>query len=247
MTRSSPSRGDHRGAHRRRPPCAARRRRPAPARGSAGDRRGAIGAGCGAAATPTRRASATARGANANGLRDGCCGSGAAASRCLQPPRLRLHVGRERRRVGAATADARLTGAPRRPRPATSDAADENHAAEQRRRRRCRDVGSCGQRSFGMVARIRAPAFRRPDRASHLRACASTRVQSRAAVVRFAVPPVSSPGPARRFRFRPRRRHHPRPIPLDPLPGKALADIGGRPMIEHVYRRAAAAALDRRR
>ena len=60
----------------------------------------------------------------------------------------------------------------------------------------------------------------------------------RAAVVIFAVPPVSSPGPTVTSDLRtavaviPARYHSTR------LPGKALADIGGRPMIEHVYRRA---------
>jgi 3-deoxy-manno-octulosonate cytidylyltransferase (CMP-KDO synthetase) len=60
-------------------------------------------------------------------------------------------------------------------------------------------------------------------------------------VVRFAVPPVSDTGPAT-FRVSvsaiaiiPARYQSTR------LPGKALADIAGRPMIEHVYRRAAAA------
>ena len=58
------------------------------------------------------------------------------------------------------------------------------------------------------------------------------------AVVRFAVRPVSSPGLSPRTHSRtavaviPARYHSTR------LPGKALADIGGRPMIEHVYRRA---------
>jgi 3-deoxy-manno-octulosonate cytidylyltransferase (CMP-KDO synthetase) len=62
------------------------------------------------------------------------------------------------------------------------------------------------------------------------------------AVVRFAVPPVSDTGPSS-FRIPvsavaiiPARYESSR------LPGKALADIAGRPMIEHVYRRAAAAA-----
>ena len=36
------------------------------------------------------------------------------------------------------------------------------------------------------------------------------------------------------------RRCHSRSIRLDALPGKPLADIDGRPMIEHVYRRASA-------
>jgi 3-deoxy-manno-octulosonate cytidylyltransferase (CMP-KDO synthetase) len=60
-------------------------------------------------------------------------------------------------------------------------------------------------------------------------------------VVRFAVPPVSSSGPPLQHAFVsavaviPARYHSSR------LPGKALADIGGRPMIEHVYRRTAAA------
>jgi 3-deoxy-manno-octulosonate cytidylyltransferase (CMP-KDO synthetase) len=58
-----------------------------------------------------------------------------------------------------------------------------------------------------------------------------------AVVVIFAVPPVSSPGPTRTPDHRtavaviPARYHSSR------LPGKALADIDGRPMIEHVYRR----------
>jgi 3-deoxy-manno-octulosonate cytidylyltransferase (CMP-KDO synthetase) len=60
-------------------------------------------------------------------------------------------------------------------------------------------------------------------------------------VVIFAVPPVSSSGPTSHSSLRstivviPARYHSTR------LPGKALADIGGRPMIEHVYRRASAA------
>ena len=60
-------------------------------------------------------------------------------------------------------------------------------------------------------------------------------------MVRFAVPPVSTPGPAVNsgsvsvVAIIPARYHSSR------LPGKALADIGGRPMIEHVYRRTAAA------
>ena len=65
---------------------------------------------------------------------------------------------------------------------------------------------------------------------SGLKACAL--------VVIFAVPPVSSPGPSSAslrtttIVVIPARYHSTR------LPGKALADIGGRPMIEHVYRRA---------
>lgn len=60
-------------------------------------------------------------------------------------------------------------------------------------------------------------------------------------MVRFAVPPVSNTGPsfsqvsATAVAIIPARYESTR------LPGKALADIGGRPMIEHVYRRAAAA------
>jgi 3-deoxy-manno-octulosonate cytidylyltransferase (CMP-KDO synthetase) len=62
-------------------------------------------------------------------------------------------------------------------------------------------------------------------------------------VVIFAVPPVSSPGPSVRpvqlsaIAVIPARFHSTR------LPGKALAEIDGRPMIEHVYRRASAARL----
>src|ERR687890_652729 len=61
-------------------------------------------------------------------------------------------------------------------------------------------------------------------------------------MVRLFVPPVFNTGPP------------PFPVPASVtaiiparyqssrLPGKALADIGGRPMIEHVYRRASAAS-----
>jgi CTP:molybdopterin cytidylyltransferase MocA len=61
-------------------------------------------------------------------------------------------------------------------------------------------------------------------------------------VVGFAVHPDSSPGATLDsdsggvVAIIPARYHSTR------LPGKALADIGGKPMIEHVYRRAAAAA-----
>jgi 3-deoxy-manno-octulosonate cytidylyltransferase (CMP-KDO synthetase) len=67
-------------------------------------------------------------------------------------------------------------------------------------------------------------------------------VTGRAIVVGFAVHPVSSPGLALDsdsggvVAIIPARYHSTR------LPGKALADIGGKSMIEHVYRRAAAAA-----
>jgi 3-deoxy-manno-octulosonate cytidylyltransferase (CMP-KDO synthetase) len=66
-------------------------------------------------------------------------------------------------------------------------------------------------------------------------------VQRHAVVVRFVVPPVSNTGPSApqasvsAIAIIPARYHSTR------LPGKALADIGGRPMVEHVYRRAAAA------
>lgn len=67
------------------------------------------------------------------------------------------------------------------------------------------------------------------------------RIQQCAVVVRFAVPPVSSPGPSSfsdsvtAVAIIPARYQSTR------LPGKALADIGGHPMIELVYRRTAAA------
>jgi len=66
-------------------------------------------------------------------------------------------------------------------------------------------------------------------------------VQSHALVVRFAVPPVSETGPSAlqapvsAIAIIPARFHSTR------LPGKALAEIDGRTMIEHVYRRACAA------
>jgi 3-deoxy-manno-octulosonate cytidylyltransferase (CMP-KDO synthetase) len=60
-------------------------------------------------------------------------------------------------------------------------------------------------------------------------------------VVRFAVPPVSPSGPA----VNPNSVSVVVLIPAryqsSRLPGKALADIGGHPMIEHVYRRASSA------
>src|SRR4029077_218890 len=61
-------------------------------------------------------------------------------------------------------------------------------------------------------------------------------------VVIFAVPPVFNTGPSplqitvSAVALIPARYQSTR------LPGKALAEIAGRPMIEHVYRRAAAAA-----
>jgi 3-deoxy-manno-octulosonate cytidylyltransferase (CMP-KDO synthetase) len=66
-------------------------------------------------------------------------------------------------------------------------------------------------------------------------------MQSRAVVVRFAVPPVSSPGPSSQQAFATAVAVIPARYQSSRLPGKALAEIDGRPMIEHVYRRAAAA------
>jgi 3-deoxy-manno-octulosonate cytidylyltransferase (CMP-KDO synthetase) len=60
-------------------------------------------------------------------------------------------------------------------------------------------------------------------------------------MVRFAVPPVSSPGPATFSQPVTAVAIIPARYQSTRLPGKALADIGGRPMIELVYRRAAAA------
>src|SRR4030095_17118872 len=57
----------------------------------------------------------------------------------------------------------------------------------------------------------------------------------------FAVPPVTFPNPF----LRTSAQHTVAVIPArydsSRLPGKVLADIVGRPMVEHVYRRAAAA------
>jgi 3-deoxy-manno-octulosonate cytidylyltransferase (CMP-KDO synthetase) len=66
-------------------------------------------------------------------------------------------------------------------------------------------------------------------------------MKPRAVVVRFAVPPVSSPGPSSPQAFATAVAVIPARYQSSRLPGKALAEIGGRPMIEHVYRRAAAA------
>lgn len=63
----------------------------------------------------------------------------------------------------------------------------------------------------------------------------------RAVVVRFAVPPVSSFGPPLNSPFVSAIAVIPARYASFRLPGKTLADIHGRPMIEHVYRRAAAA------
>ncbi len=62
-----------------------------------------------------------------------------------------------------------------------------------------------------------------------------------ALVVRFAVPPVSKPGPSTNSPFVSAVAIIPARYQSSRLPGKPLADICGRPMIEHVYRRAAAA------
>jgi len=64
---------------------------------------------------------------------------------------------------------------------------------------------------------------------------------SRALVVIFAVPPVSSFGPPSKSIFVPAIAVIPARYESSRLPGKALADICGRPMIEHVYRRTASA------
>jgi len=60
-------------------------------------------------------------------------------------------------------------------------------------------------------------------------------------VVRFDVPPVSTSGPSLNSPFVSAIAVIPARYESSRLPGKALADIAGRPMIEHVYRRAAAA------
>lgn len=60
-------------------------------------------------------------------------------------------------------------------------------------------------------------------------------------MVRFAVPPVSSSGPSPYKISLSAVAVIPARYDSSRLPGKALADIGGRPMIEHVYRRAEAA------
>jgi len=62
-----------------------------------------------------------------------------------------------------------------------------------------------------------------------------------AVVVRFVVPPVSSFGPSLNSPFVSAIAVIPARYASSRLPGKALADISGKPMIEHVYRRAAAA------
>jgi 3-deoxy-manno-octulosonate cytidylyltransferase (CMP-KDO synthetase) len=66
-------------------------------------------------------------------------------------------------------------------------------------------------------------------------------MKPRAVVVRFVVPPVSSPGPSTFSPFVTAVAVIPARYESSRLPGKALADIAGRPMIEHVYRRTAAA------
>lgn len=63
----------------------------------------------------------------------------------------------------------------------------------------------------------------------------------RAIVVIFAVPPVSSFGPSLNSPFVSAVAVIPARYAASRLPGKALVDICGKPMIEHVYRRAAAA------
>lgn len=60
-------------------------------------------------------------------------------------------------------------------------------------------------------------------------------------MVRFIVPPRFSPQIIEALRHAPAVAIIPARYESTRLPGKALADIGGRPMVEHVYRRAAAA------
>lgn len=60
-------------------------------------------------------------------------------------------------------------------------------------------------------------------------------------VVRFAVPPVSDSGPPVHSRSVSVVAVIPARYQSSRLPGKALAEIAGKPMIEHVYRRTAAA------
>ncbi|HXW07563.1 MAG TPA: 3-deoxy-manno-octulosonate cytidylyltransferase [Vicinamibacterales bacterium] len=68
----------------------------------------------------------------------------------------------------------------------------------------------------------------------------------RAPVVRFAVPPVSSPGPLGTSPSFSATAVIPARYLSTRFPGKPLVDIAGRPMIEHVYRRASAArSVDR--
>src|SRR3954452_19943825 len=64
---------------------------------------------------------------------------------------------------------------------------------------------------------------------------------ARAVVVISDVPPVSRFGPSLNSPFVSAIAVIPARYESSRLPGKALADIGGRPMIEHVYRRGAAA------
>jgi len=68
-----------------------------------------------------------------------------------------------------------------------------------------------------------------------------TRMTSCAVVVIFAVPPVSSFGPPFNSAFVSAIAVIPARYASSRLPGKALAEIGGKPMIEHVYRRTASA------
>jgi 3-deoxy-manno-octulosonate cytidylyltransferase (CMP-KDO synthetase) len=64
---------------------------------------------------------------------------------------------------------------------------------------------------------------------------------AQAVVVRFAVPPVSTSGPAVNPSSLTVVAIIPARYESSRFPGKALADIGGHPMIEHVYRRASSA------
>ena len=60
-------------------------------------------------------------------------------------------------------------------------------------------------------------------------------------MVRFAVPPDSTSGPAVHSTSVSVVAIIPARFASSRFPGKALADIAGRPMIEHVYRRTSAA------
>ena len=161
--------------------------------------------------------------------------------------RLRRRSGSEPLRAAAPPAPARpprvhpcrgvgAAGSRRRRQPAVAGraAADASHAASRTAAAEVRRDAP-----VPVMCERPTPAVLRPLQA----ALRIARVPSRprAVVVRFAVHPVSQPRALQNsasvsvIAIIPARYQSTR------LPGKALADIGGRPMIEHVYRRAAAA------
>ena len=121
------------------------------------------------------------------------------------------------------------------------------HVGRTLPREECRTRRRRAHRSRHRQRRAAWRCASRPDRtlaqqpSRQLDGLADSALSLRAVVVIFAVPPVSHSGPPLNVSSRLAIAVIPARYQSTRLPGKALADIDGRPMIEHVYRRAAAA------